>query len=339
MANSKDSERIESFIINSNISNLYHHFKWGRISEECFGHKYYLLLSEDSRGAIDGMLPLVHFKSWSFGNFMVSMPYFNYGGVCADDNATRERLIEEAVRLAKDLKARHIEFRQECSLHNGFPEKTHKVSMRLRLPDSPEELLKSFPSKLRSQIKVPQKAGMVARFGGLEELEGFYAVFSKNMRHLGTPVYPKSFFCSILKEFRESSWICSIYAGKTPVASGFLAGFKDRLEIPWASSLRDYNRFSPNMLLYWSCLKFACEKGFATFDFGRSTAGESSYKFKEQWGAKPSPMIWSYWVENEGRIPDLTPRNPKFRFAIEIWKKLPLAITQLLGPRIIRNIP
>jgi FemAB-related protein (PEP-CTERM system-associated) len=180
---------------------------------------------------------------------------------------------------------------------------------------------------------------MTCRIGRLEELEGFYSVFSVNMRYLGTPVYPKLFFNNILEEFPENTWICSVYMGNTPVASGFLAGFKNRMEIPWASSLRSHNRFSPNMLLYWSCLKFACEQGYKTFDFGRSTAGESTYKFKEQWGATPSPMIWSYWVREEGNIPDLTPRNPKYRLAIGIWKRLPLPVTQILGPRIIRNIP
>jgi serine/alanine adding enzyme len=335
----QDRVRIDAYVANSNTANLYHDYRWGEIIGRCFGHKYHFLLSENFDGAINGVLPLVHMKSWSFGNFIVSMPFFNYGGVCADDDSVRDQLIAEAVRIAKDLKAQHIEFRQENSLRNGFPEKTVKVSMRLDLPDSPDDLWKSFPSKLRSQIKVPQKGGMIARLGRLEELESFYEVFSHNMRYLGTPVYPKRFFKDILEQFPTSTWICSVHMGNTPVACGFLAGFKNRLEIPWASSVRSYNRLSPNMLLYWSCLKFACEKGFTTFDFGRSTKEESTYKFKEQWGATPKPMVWSYWVRNEGSIPDITPRNRKYHLAIGIWKKLPVPVTQMLGPRIIKNIP
>jgi FemAB-related protein (PEP-CTERM system-associated) len=339
LADIRDEAKIDRYVILSDITNTYHDVRWGRIAEECFGHKYYVLLSENADGVIDGILPFVHIKSWSFGNFMVSMPYFNYGGVCANDESTQERLIDGAIRMAKDLKVQHIEFRQELSLNNGFPQKIHKVSMRLGLPDSPDELWKSFPSKLRSQIKVPQKAGLTVRIGRMEELESFYTVFSRNMRDLGTPVYPVIFFRSILEAFPENTWISTVYHGNIPVASGFLAGFKNRLEIPWASSIRSHNRFSPNMLLYWYCLKFACEHGYKTFDFGRSTAGESTYKFKEQWGATPSPMIWSYWVRGEGNMPDLTPRNPKYRLAIGIWKRLPLPVTQILGPRIIRNIP
>lgn len=339
LAGTQDNEKIDDYVREKNITNLYHDRRWGKIIENCFGHKYNILYSENSEGRVDGILPLVHMKSWSFGNFIVSMPFFNYGGVCAEDESTQNLLIEEAIRIAKDLKVHHIEFRQEKSLNNGFPEKTSKVSMRLDLPGSSDDLWKSFPSKLRSQIKVPQKAGMTARIGGIDELKSFYDVFSDNMRHLGTPVYPIRFFRNILEEFPTNTRICSVYTGDIPVATGFLAGFKNRLEIPWASSIRKQNRLSPNMLLYWSCLKFACEKGFTTFDFGRSTKEESTFKFKEQWGATPHPMVWSYWVQDEGNIPDITPRNRKYQLAIGIWKRLPVPVTQMLGPRIIKNIP
>ncbi|MBE0568167.1 MAG: FemAB family PEP-CTERM system-associated protein [Deltaproteobacteria bacterium] len=339
LAGMQDVPRIDRFVRGSDSSNFYHDYRWGKVAENCFGHRYYVLVSEDPGGEIDGLFPFVHFRSMAFGNFMVSMPYYNYGGVCANDDDATRRLIGEAVRMAKELKARHIEFRQERSLNNGFIEKTHKVSMRLKLPVLADDLWKSFPSKLRSQVKVPQKAGLTCRFGRVEELDAFYEVFSRNMRDLGTPVYPKRFFRTILGEFPENTWIGSVYKEDVPVASGFLAGFKTRLEIPWASSLRGYNRFSPNMLLYWSCLKFGCENGYATFDFGRSTEGESTYRFKEQWGAVPSPMIWSYWVREGCEVPELTPRNPKFQLAIEIWKRLPLPVTNALGPRIIGNIP
>jgi CelD/BcsL family acetyltransferase involved in cellulose biosynthesis len=158
------------------------------------------------------------------------------------------------------------------------------------------------------------------------------------MRDLGTPVYPKSFFRRILEEFPENTCIASVYKGDLPVASGFLAGFKDRLEIPWASSVRDYNRLSPNMLLYWSCLKYGCEKGYATFDFGRSTRGESTYRFKEQWGAAPYPMVWSYWVRRDARCRSCRRATPNSSSQSKYEAAAP-AVDPMIGPRIIGNIP
>src|SRR4030067_2184747 len=153
LADTRYNIRIDDFVKNNYRSNLYHDYRWGTIIEKCFGHKYHVLLSEDTNGNINGILPLVHMKSFSFGNFIVSMPFFNYGGVCADDEAAQNALVDEAVRIAKDLKASHIEFRQGTPLNNDIPARTFKVSLRMDLPGSPDELWKSFPSTLRSQIK------------------------------------------------------------------------------------------------------------------------------------------------------------------------------------------
>jgi len=335
----KDQSRWDDFVKRSPDATLYHQIGWKDVVERSFGHKGYYWFAEDSAGNIKGILPVIHLKSFFFGSFMVSLPYFNYGGICAEDNAARFELLDAAVVGAKRAGAEHIEFRQQTQLCADLPVKTAKVSMRLDLPASADALFQSFDAKLRSQVRRPTKEGMEARIGGIEELDSFYGVFSENMRDLGTPVYAKSFFNNILLAFPGTSWICTVYKGSVPVASGFLVGFREMLEIPWASSLSGYKRFSPNMLLYWTVLKFACDRSFKTFDFGRSTPDEGTYRFKEQWGAKPVPLYWHYWISKGGTLPELSPKNPKYRLAIAMWKKLPVSVTKIVGPSVVRNLP
>ena len=159
------------------------------------------------------------------------------------------------------------------------------------------------------------------------------------MRDLGTPVYAKTFFRSILRELPRQSVICLLSLRGEPVAAGFLIGFKRTLEIPWASSLRRFGKLSPNMLLYWSALKYACETGYQRFDFGRSSPDSGTYKFKAQWGAQPVQLNWGYWVPDGAALPDLSPRNPKFQLAIKVWQRLPIAVTKIIGPPIVQNLP
>jgi FemAB-related protein (PEP-CTERM system-associated) len=335
-----DRGRWDKYVMESSAASCYHLIRWKDVIERSFGHKTYYLLSENNEGQISGILPLVRLKSLLFGNFIVSCPYFNYGGMCGDNSGIQDLLLNEAIKIAREENVKHIELRHINHVINGLPVKTTKVSMRLELFSSSDNLWKSFSSKLRSQIKKPQKEGMYIRIGRDDELDNFYKVFSINMRDLGTPVYSKTFFKNILKEFSEKTCICTTYTkeGKA-VASGFLVGFKDMLEIPWASSLRNYSYLSPNMFLYWSVLKFACENGYRVFDFGRSTPGEGTYKFKEQWGAKPVQLYWHYWLKNAGPLPELNPNNPKYRLAIRTWQKLPVTLTKLIGPIIVKNLP
>ena len=335
-----DRARWNAYVMNSEEASCYHLIGWKDVIEKTFRHKTYYLLSEDGHGKINGILPIVNLKSLLFGNYGVSLPFFNYGGVCANDNTIRDELLNEAANIARSHNMKHLELRHVQNSENGLPVKTSKVSMRLALPANPEILWKAFPSKLRSQVRRPTKEGMYSKLGSAEELNDFYSIFSVNMRDLGTPVYPKSFFQNILFTFADSTWISTVYTkDHLPVASGFIIGFKKTLEIPWASSLRDYNKHSPNTLLYWSVLEFACNNGFKVFDFGRSTPDEGTYRFKEQWGAQPTQLYWHYWMRNGGPLPELNPHNPKYKLAIKLWQKLPVSFTKLIGPSIVKNLP
>jgi serine/alanine adding enzyme len=334
-----DRDSWNAYVRESEKSTCYHLIGWKDVIERSFGHKTYYFLSEDKNNTINGILPLVHLRSVLFGNFMISLPYFNYGGICADNKEIADQLLREARRVAVGKNSNHIELRHTQDAHSELHVKTAKVSMRLLLPEDPNVLWGSLNSKLRSQIKRPAKEEMYSKIGREEELDSFYDVFSINMRDLGTPVYPREFFKNILREFQET-WIITVYTREgRPAASGFLLGYRRQLEIPWASSLRKHNRYGPNMLLYWNSLKFACENGYNVFDFGRSTIGEGTYRFKEQWGAKPVQLYWHYWLKNSVSVPEINPKNPKYQVAMKIWKMLPVALTKAIGPGIVKNLP
>jgi serine/alanine adding enzyme len=337
-AGSADAARWDNFVNAAAGSSLYHLYGWRDVVEQTFGHRtFYFSAVDDSR--VVGVFPCVRLKSFVFGHMLVSMPFFNYGGICAESEEARRALLLRGIDTAKETGADFLEIREEEERSDALPCKTAKVSMRLRLPASGDELWKSLGSKLRNQVQRPRKEGMTATVGREEALDDFYDVFAANMRDLGTPVYPKAFFGNILRRFPDRTWICTVHMDRTAVAAGFLAGFKDRLEMPWASSLRAYNRLSPNMLLYWRSLEFACERRYEVFDFGRSTPGEGTYRFKEQWGATPRQLYWYYWLPSGAEMPQVNPKNPKYRAAIAAWQRLPIGLTRRLGPKIVKYLP
>jgi FemAB-related protein (PEP-CTERM system-associated) len=335
-----DRARWDNYAQEQPEASCYHLAGWKDVIEQSFGHTTFYLLAEGNAREIAGILPLVQLKSMLFGNFMVSLPFFNYGGVCSDSREVESQLMDEAASIARREKAEHIEFRHSRPVDGALSTKTTKVSMRLELPADADELWGTFTSNLRRKIRKAEKEGFSCRIGKRDQLDDFYTVFSINMRDLGTPVYPKAFFANILKELPEDTWIATVYTkGGKPAASLFLVGFKKQLEMPWASSIKDYNRHYPNLLLYWSALKFACREGYFFFDFGRSTRGSGTYRFKEQWGAKPHQLYWHYWMRRGELLPEINPQNPKYQLAIRLWRRLPLGLTRVLGPRIVKNLP
>jgi FemAB-related protein (PEP-CTERM system-associated) len=159
------------------------------------------------------------------------------------------------------------------------------------------------------------------------------------MRDLGTPVYSKSFFGNILEAFPDTTRIFAVYHETRMIAAGIGSWFKDTFEVPWASSISDHNALCPNNMLYWEAIRFAIRNGFKKFNFGRSTPHQGTYNFKKQWGALPVQLYWQYLIDGQNSIPDLNPTNPRYQTAIRIWQCLPLRVTRVLGPMIVRNIP
>lgn len=321
-----------------------HDLRWLAALQRGLGHSAQVIEASQD-GQVVGLLPLALVKSPWFGRFLVSLPYVNSAGpivlpAASDAPQIELTLTNRAVALADELNVRYLELRNEREIsHPALTEQNaSKVHMRLALPTTADALLASFKSKLRSQLKGALKHEFEVRWGGRDLLADFYAVFSRNMRDLGTPVYPRGFFAAILAEFGNEAELCVLRHGGKAAAAALLVHGRSVTEVPSASALRNMNSTGVNMAMYWQLLTRAIERGQATFDFGRSTEGSGTYKFKEQWGAKPSPAVWQYHVR-KGSARAMRPDNGKFGLAIRVWQKLPLWLANAAGPTIVRGIP
>jgi FemAB-related protein (PEP-CTERM system-associated) len=248
--------------------------------------------------------------------------------------------VDRAVELADSLDVKHLELRHEAELvHPALTQKlTSKVHMRLALPASEDELWGRYKSKLRSQIRSGMKHDFQVEWGERELADDFYEVFSRNMRDLGTPVFSRRLFESILEQFPGRAELCVVRARQRPIAAALLAHGEGVTEVPSASCLQEFRSTNVNMLMYWRLLCRAIERGQHTFDFGRSSIDSNTYRFKEQWGAVPHPAVWQYYVRR-GNVGDLRIESGKYDLMIRAWRRLPLAVTRWAGPVIVRGIP
>ena len=316
----------------------YHLSGWKTVFERSFGHRTeYIAARRD--GAIVGVLPLVEFRSWLFGRFMVSLPFVNYGGILASGDEVATALLDSGGAIAQARGSRYLELRHVTQRFPTAPCRRHKVGMLLELGLDVEAMWNGLDRKVRNQVRKAEKSGLICRIGGKEQIDQFYAVFATNMRDLGTPVYAKRFFQEVFRAFPDRASTIVVTLNDKTVAAGIVLRYRDRLEMPWASSLRAYRALCSNNLLYWTAITHAITSGCRIFDFGRSTPGEGTFHFKEQWGARPQPLCWEYRLLDGTAIPDHSPKNPKFSLAIELWKRLPVAVAGLLGPPIVRSIP
>ncbi len=324
-----------------------HDPRWLAVLAQAMGHRPYLLIARDSaEGPVQGLLPLAHVRSRLFGSYLVSLPYLNRGGVVAQSSAIASALIDRAIELAAELDVAYLELRHSSPIaHPGLPaQRDEKHRMVLTLPATPEALWKGLDAKVRNQVRKGDKAGLSIQWGSHALLDPFYDVFAVNMRDLGTPVYGKDLFRSIMTHFPQQAELAVVSCAGRPVAGAILlhemgsAGSPGVTQVPSASSLREFNHTSANMWMYHQLLLRAIERRAGVFDFGRSSEGSGTYKFKKQWGAQPEPTVWQYHVRR-GDINAVRPDSPKYRRRIEMWQRLPVWLTRMVGPTLVRGIP
>ncbi len=342
LASLKDQPAWDHYLDKHPYAPPYCSFAWGKAVEQAYGHKeHYLIAEEDEK--IRGVLPLFVFHIPFFGNSLISLPYCDAGGVYGDSEEVCCRLIEAAYSSVESEKIQKMEIRsvkiveslEESSNKWNISVNTAKVRMLLQLPSNSEELWSSFKSKLRSQVRKAEKNGLVFRWGSERDISAFYDVFSRNMHALGSPVHSKSWIEAVFTSYQENVRIGLVFKDEQPVGCGLILCTRNMVSIPWASTLREFNRLSPNMLLYWNFLKFAADSGRKLFDFGRSTPGEGTYRFKKQWGAESVPLHWYSCAPGNAEPPQHSPvsstSNMRQKIAA-VWVKMPLPVANFIGP-------
>jgi FemAB-related protein (PEP-CTERM system-associated) len=332
------SREWDSFVRQHPSGTGYHLWGWRTVFHAGLGHRcHYLIARRD--GVPAGVLPLVEVRSRLFGRALSSLPYVNYGGILAEDAATASALAGVAASLARDRSLGYVLFRHRDRVLPALPARTHKVTMLLPLAATVEAMWSGLDRKVRNQVRKGEKSDLTVVSGGAELLDPFYAVFARNMRDLGTPVYGRSLFTAILKAFRDDARLHVVWLGETAIAGALSYGYGATVEVPSASSLREHRSLCANHLLYWRIMERAIVEGRRVFDFGRSTPNDGTFNFKEQWGAKPEQLHWEYHLLGTTALPADDRHSTKYQTMIDTWKRLPLPLATLIGPRIARAVP
>jgi serine/alanine adding enzyme len=324
----------DTYIVTHPQATHYHLSGWGAVIERVYRYST-LYVSAWETDRLVGAVQLVMLRGLWRRKSMVSMPYLDYGGICADTPAIGSALY---TAIERELAARQISLLDlRHRIETQLPLDTYgdKVTMVLPLANDANQMWKSFGAKLRNQIRKAEKGQLQAQWVGAEGLPNFYHVYLHNMRDLGSPPHSVRFFQQIIDTFPETQLLL-VRLGTQVIGGGLCLVFQDTMLVPWASSLRSYFRLCPNNLLYWEAIRSACERGLQRFDFGRSSRGSGTYNFKKQWGALEEPLHWQASVGGG----DLTNEesHAALTWVVEAWKRLPVSVTRVIGPVVRRRL-
>ncbi len=334
---SEDWQKWDDYVFNHPNGTLYHLSPWKNAIEKSFQLRadYFWAIKENK---ICGILPLFLVKTFFHSSKLVSIPYAVYGGILADDLNIEQELFNYSIAFAENNNADHIEFR--CLHDPGYklPKEELYVTHIKELEKTEEEILLSIPRKSRASVrKAYSKYDMDIKVD--KDLNTLYKLYLMNKRELGSPPYPYSFFEHLSAGYGDNAGVLTVLYQNMPAAGIFYFKYKDVLMPYFSGSNSKYNFTNANNVLYFELMKYGLNNGFKYFDFGRSRVNSGSGKFKQYMGFTPQSLHYYHYLTGQKEIPNINPSNPKFNLASSIWSKLPLRLTELLGPTIVKRIP
>jgi FemAB-related protein (PEP-CTERM system-associated) len=257
--------------------------------------------------------------------------------VAAETVDATAALEAEALALAARLGVDHIELRHTAPRHPHWPRQSLYVTFRKQIVSDVQANMLAIPRKQRAMVRKGIKNGLVSEIDS--KVDRFFALFARNVHRQGTPALPKRYFQALMREFGSDCEVLTVIdPGGRPLSSVLSFYFKDQVLPYYAGDDSAARELAANDFKYWELMRRACERGCQIFDYGRSKQGTGSYAFKKNWGFEPAQLHYEYQLYRGDAIPQNNPANPKYRAFIAIWRRLPLALANRLGPFIVRNL-
>lgn len=312
----------------------YHRTDFKTITEATFHFKTYYLFIE-CEDKIKAILPLVEMKSWLFGHALISTPFLVYGGPLGEEKACAQ-LIEKAIMLGEEKGVDYLDLRcQHKSLDIGWKQDLY-VTFKRPLCLTHEENLQLVPRKQRAVIRKSEQNNLSHVFEST--VDNFYKLYAESLRNLGTPVLAKQYFQNLKTMLQDKCSILTVFHENQAVSSVLSFYHQDTVFPYYGGGSNKARDVSANDYMYHQLMKAATEQGLKQFDYGRSKIGTGSYRFKKHWGFEETPLHYTIIPIRAKSPPNLNPTNPKYQLMIKTWQKLPLVVSNTLGPVIARRI-
>jgi FemAB-related protein (PEP-CTERM system-associated) len=335
-ATEADAARWEAFVQASPQATFFHRWGWREIHAGVFRHRTHYLLAE-AGGEVQGVLPLVELRSRLFGHQLVSLPFAVYGGPAAAHPAVRHALDAAAAALGERLGVAHLELRNVHSSEADWPRQDLYVTFRRPILPEVEANMLAIPRKQRAMVRKGIQRGLSSDIDPAVEV--FFDLYADNQHRHGTPPQSLAYFRALKRVFGEDCEVLLVRDPQGRAVSGVLSFyFRDEVLPYYAGDLVAARDLAANDFKYWELMRRACERGLRVFDYGRSKRGTGSFDFKKNWGFEPAPLHYEYRLYRGDQVPQNNPNNPRYRRAIEVWRRLPRGVVNTVGPWLSRHL-
>ncbi len=249
--------------------------------------------------------------------YLTYLPHINY-----TDRTTDQ--IDDLLEIAKDTNY-HI---RVLNPHYRDFKDDDTVTLRMHVTDS-DSLLKGYKRLARRSILQCKKSQNISF--KKNEIEKFYSIIKAVYKRHGTPIFPPSLLYNLQKTLQNKIEFFIFYYHATPVAGYMIFIDQQILTFQIGGMLQSFKTAHAGYYLYHTIIVDILQRhSIDIVDFGRSPYNGGTYFFKTRFGAQPIKIdIITHDTKNIYKA---------YTLAANIWKRLPSALTDRIGPKLTKYL-
>lgn len=292
-----DDERWITYISKNSQANIFHHPAWSTVLAEAYSYEPFVLAKLDSKGEIQGGVPLIKIKT-PFGKpRLVSLPFTDHCTPLYNDGSTLKSFTDHLISLSRDEQTSRIELRSGYPPHAGINIYSDYVLHNIQLEADQSAVSNRMKRKHFRQVNVAEQRGVrIERGVDTSFIKQFYQLHLQTRRRKGIPVQPWKFF-ELLSQYitqQGLGFVLLAYKDQECVAGAVFLNWNRTLVYKYSASIEKARQLLAMDLVLWTAIRWGCENGYDWMDMGRTDIEDDGLRyFKQRWGAEEAPLDYS----------------------------------------------
>ena len=336
----EDFEKIDEkdYLRRTVFSNIFHSIEWMKTVKKSLGLSYKVAMLKDNDKVI-ASIPFLAYRNFIKGSCALPLQFSGYyDTIVSDDDKIKTIILNKFFEYC--LKHKLYTQIPEINLIKGHKSfsgySIYKMKIDESSPADEQIIARANIKRTKEMMQNYDKCDLSCRIGGLELLDKFYFLYLQNMKELGTPPFPKILYKEIIENFSERAKIILVEKQKHACSSSLIIKVsKTEMYTYVISTPRLYKSGRSSHLIYMQAAKEAQNLGCSVINFGRSIDGSGPAFFKSRYGLEIIPLLmyspYENWIITN-------PQNSILRYAVTIWKKLPIPLTRVGGILLAKHV-
>jgi hypothetical protein len=328
----------DDLLLTNPVATFFHTAAWAKVLSESYYYKpLYFTIIEN--GQLSALIPIMEIKSFLTGKRGVSLPFTDHCHPISPDSEVARKLFEKVIDYGKKAGWKAMEFRGGQSLFKTQPYSSTFFTHTLNLTKDLKQIVKNFRPSTRRNIKKAEKNDVtVIRSNSLPSLREFYRLNCMTRKHHGLPPQPWYFFKNLFKNVispEKGTIFLSSYKNKA-IAAAIFFHFGNQAIYKYGASDRNHQHFRPNNLAMWQAIKWYTEKGFKSFNFGRTEPeNQGLMQFKRGWGTKEETINY---YEYDLALGCFITKESGLNRSYHLFRHVPPSLLRLTGNLLYRHV-